>query len=328
MLAYKPANLLYCVVPKAACTSWIRIFRFLQGEIQFKRSPLEISKLETHYGHAKYRNALNLRKPADVNYMKTALRMMTVRDPYARLWSAYIDKLMMPDFWRSRGRTIIGQERRTPNKKSVMCGHDVTFPEFIRFVTHIKISKEISSQDKHWLPASTLCDPCPYRPAIVAKVESLSRDMDYVFNLTGMSWVITSISGPSHTDYEVEDQLRYLFSIASQHQACANNVLLLKRLWQAFQFNGYLPLTDHYPEVALSNMTNLTVDVALKIIKQVRQNWHPTVAEVRQQRRHALVTAYSTVPLETLKRVQKLFRRDFELFGYEAAPHDIFHHET
>ena len=57
------------------------------------------------------------------------------REPYSRLLSAYVDKLWSPNlhFWRVLGRNLVRELRPNASRASLHCGHDVTFPEFIRY---------------------------------------------------------------------------------------------------------------------------------------------------------------------------------------------------
>ena len=50
---------------------------------------------------------------------------------------------------------------------------------------------------------------------------------------------------------------------------------------------------------------------------------HKLKARARQ-RREALASAYSLVPMADKLKVMELLREEFELFGYEARPDDVF----
>ena len=49
-------NMAYCVVPKAGCTFWINVFRFLHGDTGRRMyvTPFDIPRLFTHYGPLKH----------------------------------------------------------------------------------------------------------------------------------------------------------------------------------------------------------------------------------------------------------------------------------
>ncbi|XP_076472391.1 uncharacterized protein LOC143301861 [Babylonia areolata] len=104
----------YCGIAKSASTTWEGFFAAIKN-------------------HMKSRD---INPSEDRNQAEDEVYFTFVREPYARLWSAYVDKLLTPNvlFWRSTGRYIVGKFRKNPSEKSRRCGHDVTFPEFIRYV--------------------------------------------------------------------------------------------------------------------------------------------------------------------------------------------------
>ena len=80
---------------------------------------------------------------------------MFVREPYSRLISGFVDKLVMhPLWWRMYGKyiksTFGSQEEHNP------CGHNVTFSEFIRYF----ISSQTTGkrQNIHFKPVNEICD--------------------------------------------------------------------------------------------------------------------------------------------------------------------------
>ena len=62
-----------------------------------------------------------------------ALKFMFARDPYTRIWSAYLDKFVLPLFWHT-GKEVVKEMRNNATKASLECGHDVTFKEFLFYI--------------------------------------------------------------------------------------------------------------------------------------------------------------------------------------------------
>ncbi|XP_059140526.1 carbohydrate sulfotransferase 12-like [Physella acuta] len=96
-----PKNMVYCHVAKAGCTTWGRIFSFISRADEMRRlnitSPFEIQRRKVHYGPLLpigNKNWDNLKPELPT----TAKKFMFTRDPYARLWSVYLDKFYLPDF--------------------------------------------------------------------------------------------------------------------------------------------------------------------------------------------------------------------------------------
>jgi hypothetical protein len=320
---YVPGNISVCIVPKAACTFWLRILRYLNGEIKLKRNPLDTSKYETHYTRPHYLNLLSTENEAHVRFIQSSVRVMTSRDPYSRLFSAYIDKFLLPDFWFSKGKEIIKIiRRRKASKKSLKCGHDVTFREFIKYVIHNNGSIATIDQDKHWLPASYLCDPCSFKPTIVAKQETIMADMQVTWAQADLAWVNQLVTHDSHAEYEMADQCHYVFTTHHIYEQCATKRDLARLLWRSFVYNGYIPLDEAYPEELLGRAP--TCDIFMYQVLRVRKSWTRTGVQEKRLRRRALVRAYSSISSHDLRRLQTLYRTDFEMFDYESEPEDIF----
>ena len=91
--------------------------------------------------------------------------------------SAYTNKINPGHsyYWNLYGRDIISKYRKNPSKKSLRKGNDVTFSEFIRFVTDS--DKEI---DGHWRPQHLLSFPCYVNYTFIGKFETLHEDTIYL----------------------------------------------------------------------------------------------------------------------------------------------------
>lgn len=215
----RPANLSFCVVPKAGCTTWIRLFKFLNGQNWEKGTPLSIGKYEVHYELSHLYKTFGV-SPEDKNFVMTSLRVMTTRNPYTRLWSAYIDKLLLPDFWQTKGKMIVRLIRQQPSVKSLQCGYDVTFPEFIQYVINTGHSMQFIGQDKHWLPVSDICDPCIFKPEIINKQETFLSDLKHTLQQSHLDHMTDKIVAKDPTYFEIKDEIDYNFKIHKQHKTC------------------------------------------------------------------------------------------------------------
>ena len=80
------------------------------------------------------------------------------RDPYSRLFSAFVDKLWSPSlrFWRALGKGLVKAMRRNATVTSLDCGHDVTFPEFVRYF--IDGQTKNTSINVHIVPTHKICE--------------------------------------------------------------------------------------------------------------------------------------------------------------------------
>ncbi|XP_076461614.1 uncharacterized protein LOC143294079 [Babylonia areolata] len=102
---YEARKVAYCSTHKVASTFWVRVFRWLYNDTRHGHvaSPLLISKMDAHLLPLKTLKVRDLSKglPQDVALVEASYRFLFTRDPYARLWSVYIDKFLLPDnyFW-------------------------------------------------------------------------------------------------------------------------------------------------------------------------------------------------------------------------------------
>ncbi|RUS82258.1 hypothetical protein EGW08_009996 [Elysia chlorotica] len=114
VMTHTPHKLLYCPVPKAGKTFWVRVFRFISGDVPNHvkvKSVFDVDREFAHYApwkegvHTKYKL---VNKP----HFPRKLKFLVARDPYERILSAYIDKIFLMDFWFSHGSAIIDQRDR------------------------------------------------------------------------------------------------------------------------------------------------------------------------------------------------------------------------
>uniref|UniRef100_G1TXQ4 Carbohydrate sulfotransferase n=1 Tax=Oryctolagus cuniculus TaxID=9986 RepID=G1TXQ4_RABIT len=152
-------GLLYCYVPKVACTNWKRVLLALSG-----RARGDPRAIPAHEAHAPGRlPSLADFGPAEINRrLRTYLAFLFVREPFKRLASAYRNKFARPyseAFQRRYGTRI-----HTP-----ACGPES--PAFLVFF--------------HWERAHALCHPCRLRYDVVGKFETLAEDAAFVLGLAG-----------------------------------------------------------------------------------------------------------------------------------------------
>ena len=320
---YKSEHIAFCEVPKAGCTFWKRIIRFLNKDMPSDdvATPLDISRSYAHFGPFKKTKTFNVASSqAEKNLLDMNNTFMFARDPYSRLWSAYLDKIFLPDFW-SFGQNMVRFSRKDPTPLSIKCGYDVTFPEFIRFV----VSR--LHFDWHFSPVYTICNPCRTNFKYIGKQETFVTDAKYIINKTG----IASMIGDGIFTETVENEIKsisedYLNLVKPwTNTSCDNKTLICEKLWKVFQLNGYIGFKVPFPS-SLYNITNRHIlekefiKHAIKAHqagKRLHYSW-------RKQKRQSLVEAYRGLPPEVLQEFQKAYTTDFELFGYDKQPYDIY----
>ncbi|XP_052787843.1 carbohydrate sulfotransferase 11-like [Mya arenaria] len=312
----RDANLSYCAVQKAGCTMWIRLFKFLQGQKRYTNDPMSLTKYEIHNEASQFYKRFDLE--ADREFMKSSYRVMTVRDPYTRIWSAYVDKFVLPDFWYTKGKHIISLLRLNADAKSLRCGHDVTFREFIDYVIKVGHQFTFLNQDKHWLPASDICDPCFFYPDAIGKQETFMSDFEYVLKHKGLEKWIDKIKSVDATEFEINEEIDYNFKLLHHRNKCLDRTELAMRLWTAFVINGYIPANESLPR----NLTSETIsqETFARSIHAVRSKYNISSEEKRAVRIRAVTAAFQQLTELQMDSLAKLYRWDFELFGYNPKP--------
>ena len=125
------------------------------------------------------------------------ISLLVVRDPFARLLSAYRDKLELriQPYYRKLARGIISKYRKKPikpkrNKTGPSKGfpHEgPTFPEFVRYLIETPENKF----NEHWAPYYSFCSPCAVYFNVIAKVETLAKDSQYVIQQLGLGHLLS-----------------------------------------------------------------------------------------------------------------------------------------
>ncbi|KAI4876067.1 hypothetical protein NFI96_010445 [Prochilodus magdalenae] len=149
-------KLLYCYVPKVACTNWKRVLMVLTGDGRY-RDPLAIPANEAHV--AGRLRSLSEYTKAEINErLRTYLKFIFVREPFERLVSAYRNKFTRNynvAFHKRYGTKIIRRHRK-----------EEPFNE-------------------HWERVHSLCHPCLIHYDVVGKYETLEQDSQYLLKLAG-----------------------------------------------------------------------------------------------------------------------------------------------
>ncbi|XP_053387272.1 carbohydrate sulfotransferase 11-like [Mercenaria mercenaria] len=111
-----------------------------------------------------------------------SMTIIVSRDPYSRLFSAYIDKsflqLMLSLNYYIRNIAI------DELYKSNVCLTDVTFQEFSEWI--VKESQSGKTLDRYWALIFSLCYPCAINPFILVKQETFARGVEFALLQLGV----------------------------------------------------------------------------------------------------------------------------------------------
>ncbi|XP_072180987.1 carbohydrate sulfotransferase 11-like [Diadema setosum] len=199
---------LFCYVPKVGCTGWKRLLLFLSGVIN---STDAISQENVHV----LADQQLLRLPKlDVEGATKRLRNYTtflfVREPFARILSAYRDKfqfasgkrkLMIKKYFTplisgSTNKKSFNQNQNTRSNSSDITSDTVTFSDFVDYVGSFWNTLDLP-QEEHWREMFRLCAPCDIRYDFIGHFETLQEDSRVILNRLG---VLEDIRFPDSTN--------------------------------------------------------------------------------------------------------------------------------
>lgn len=193
-------GLLYCYVPKVACTNWKRVLMVLTGAAGPHRDPLSIPANEAHVsGNLR---TLSEYSTSQINQrLRSYLKFVFVREPFERLVSAYRNKFTRSyntAFHKRYGTKIIRRHRPNPQAEALERGDDVSFEEFVYYLVDPATQRE-EPFNEHWARVHSLCHPCLIHYNVVGKYETLEQDSRYVLQLAGVEGQVTFPSSAKNT---------------------------------------------------------------------------------------------------------------------------------
>ena len=172
-------KVLYCYIPKVACTNLKRIFLVLSG----KMNVTDISKISSSAVHLhldKHLTYLDTLSSESIKYrLKHYRKVIFVREPLERILSAYRNKFVQKGngyFKKRFGRLVIKRYRKNPSEKSLEKGHDMKFSEFVDYILDPRTQRP--GYNEHWNTYFDLCSPCHVLYNFIGKYETLDDDVD------------------------------------------------------------------------------------------------------------------------------------------------------
>ena len=293
------AGIVVCQVPKAGSTYWREhVLTHHGGIIHYLR------KLRTIH-----RSYANLTK------------IMVVRHPLVRLWSAYNDKFvnMDPAIINKHGARFVQLIRKPIQKVSDSCLTDVTFSEFIQYVVQTIDRDLYKGYDTHWAPYWKLCQPCDVPYDAILKLETFKEDMEYVNMLK--SFNITHDSSKSDQAF-IDDKCRmlkqtYLYYYALDRSCSASKAVVTRKL-ESLKNKGFIPNGTHMfnlKEIYGDDLYDTCLKHVTEMLKTNREGIH-------KRKVAAMLKDYDSLSKQLFHRLISIFYLDFQLFGYD--PYSIW----
>lgn len=90
------------------------------------------------------------------------------------------------------GREIVIKYRKNNSQASVInpTSTGPTFSEFVNYITDTAESSKVTKFDEHWAPYYSFCTPCHVNFSVIAKLETLTRDQEYIIRRAGLENIL------------------------------------------------------------------------------------------------------------------------------------------
>ncbi|XP_062998998.1 carbohydrate sulfotransferase 12 [Elgaria multicarinata webbii] len=192
-------GVIYCYVPKVACTNWKRVMIVLSESLMDQGvpyvDPLDIPREHVHNTstHFTFNKFWHRYGKFSRHLMKIKLKKYTkflfVRDPFVRLISAFRSKFELEndEFYR---RFAIPMLKLYANYTSLPtsvseafgAGFKVSFSDFIQYLLDPRTEK-LAPFNEHWRQVYRLCHPCQIEYDFIGKLETLDEDSAHLLQL-------------------------------------------------------------------------------------------------------------------------------------------------
>ncbi|XP_076039250.1 carbohydrate sulfotransferase 11-like [Oratosquilla oratoria] len=200
-------NLVYCQIYKSASTTWIYNFLLLghyredepelQGLSRIELDAIRFKEWNNHEFNYRLEVYRLFPPPATSRLLndafRKAVRFIIVRHPFARLLSAYRDKIEPLESWpaefnfRQLGQEIIRVYR--PREENIT-SPTPTFPEFVQYVidstANLTTAHEWKKKVVCWTPYWVLCGVCSSDYQLILKLETMHEDEHFLITLANL----------------------------------------------------------------------------------------------------------------------------------------------
>ncbi|CAC5381903.1 CHST11 [Mytilus coruscus] len=312
LLPLKKYNVTFCRVPKGASTFWTRLLVCLERDLwkpPFVFKPNDGSvKLKGDF------HKFSVQKAYEI--VKDTKNLMFSRNPFSRVFSFYVDKLFSPNpyYWNSLG---VGITKRS--RGNATCGHDVTFNEFVDYI----INTPSKMRDYHIIPTNDVCRPCNINYHFIGKMENFENDVSRILKEIGAE-SYPYFSENFKKEY-TSDVIYYIvqayFSFRRNTDKCIDRHTGIKRVWLKLQIRGIIsqaipvPFTSKESQsLSLPKFLN-SIIIARDISEKV---------DMKAQKSMFITQAYSRIPLDTMIKLQSVYKEDLQIFNYDLFPKHLF----
>ncbi|KAL4230261.1 hypothetical protein ACF0H5_010647 [Mactra antiquata] len=304
-------NISFCKVPKCGSTTWMQIFNILQYGIESANTFLEARRFDLHRNYTCKLHSIGSENKG----------IIISRDPYSRLYSAYVDKSFITF------HTKVGQKSVRNLNGNCTGMSSVDFETFQDFLDKILPTIEVDYDvNLHWKPIYKLCSPCTVDVFIHVKLEEMTRDMDFVFKKIGLSSELqNTLRQVTRSKESSLSGIVATIFMKMENKLCLQSEVVADRIWNSFQIQGYIDITSKFPKdeylaILSSGQYISETDAFMKVVSNEMAKHSMSKTDSLKQRRAVLVSAYSQLRPDTIARIQEVYKLDFVMFNYSMNP--------
>ncbi|KAL3871056.1 hypothetical protein ACJMK2_039079 [Sinanodonta woodiana] len=306
----------FCKIPKSGSTFWGRALYMISH-------PELADEIETYSGIEVHGTLSDKRAiPCNDSMINNSKSFMVTRNPWTRLYSAYIDKIYLEKYAKLTAKLL-----ETENDSKVIAENDcqsriVSFERILKQVISWASSRK-DTLDRHFAPVSLLCDPCRYDYAFFMKQERLEQETNLALDILEVPGSLRSrldmTQEQNFIKATVPNLVKTTMSVfVSNNHSCLSKNDMHRRIWRVLQIKGLVSEKLAFPNEVFDNQGSSVV-IANALTDYVLENRLESDVAAKQ-RITFLEKAYAQVNLDILRDVQRIFELDFLLFGYRLTP--------
>ncbi|XP_071770595.2 carbohydrate sulfotransferase 12-like [Centroberyx gerrardi] len=207
-------QIIYCYVPKVACTNWKRVMVVLSQSLVSPASgkpytdpeavpPDLVHNSSIHLTFAKFwRHYGSLSRHLMALKLQHYTKFLFVRDPFVRLISAFRNKFGRPneDFYRQFGSVMLSRYGNVSGSmpataaEAFAAGIKPTFQQFITYLLDPETERE-TAFNEHWRQVYRLCHPCQVQYDFIGRLETLETDSEQLLRILGVDHLLRFPTG-------------------------------------------------------------------------------------------------------------------------------------
>lgn len=325
-------NLACVAVPKIGSTVLKQIFYLLNFGADRSHKILQSSRFDIQFKTG------NLSYSLKHSELLESILLVPARNPYSRLYAAYIDKVFLP-LSLSLGKSVLYETymkklQNMKNKSEVYslmrrrpsCSTNVSFVHFIDFALTGPFPGK--AMFDHFGPVTLLYKRvlCAANNTVVVKQETFVEVILKVLKLQGVAArdidAIKETLTSRRADLTIRSVVETVFKVIQPHidlsksSSCWTWKLVVQRLWKSFKVQGIISEDATLPHFSEKDYRDK--DFVVEMFTRASKEKPLTEEQSIEQRKRAMLEEYSSISDQAIEKIKQIYRKDFEIFKYSS----------